>query len=228
MAPALPRTALSQKFPAMIAPMNNAKATKIGRTMLEYEEGLPVMRALSAGSASSATSAVLGACFGGVVGDYPTGPFESQRPTHSGRKRPIAGTRSSAYRFVMRSPKSWPKIVYILWAAVLGASAASIGVSFSSGLAPTYVAWIVVIALALGIALFASRVVWVVSLLLFGWSLFRWARYVALDRPSIFDNVYWPSWINVGLQTLILGILLTPAMFCWIDPLRKRPKASPA
>src|SRR5688572_12644250 len=118
----------------------------------------------------------------------------------------------------MQSPKSWPRIVFVLLGAVLGASAASIGVSLSIGLAPSYGTWVVVLALALGIAFFASRVSWLLLLLLSGWALFRWARYVVVDRPSVFDNVYWPSWINVGLQILILGILLTPAMLRWIDP----------
>ena len=53
MAPVLPRATLSQKFPDMIAPMNNEEEKKIGRTTLEHEEGLAVIRALSAGSASA-------------------------------------------------------------------------------------------------------------------------------------------------------------------------------
>lgn len=86
-----------------------------------------------------------------------------------------------------------------------------------AGQQPDYYTAVPLLVLAVGIALFASRLCWWV-LLVWGALALAYTGFRLLNGPFGPTDIGWPSWVNIILQTLLVVMLLTPAMLRWAAP----------
>lgn len=99
------------------------------------------------------------------------------------------------------------------------AAAAAFDLAVAPARTSAFVMWGLLLALAAGIAFFANRICWwiltvySVAALVFGvWIV--WSTEIAA-------RFSWPSWVNFGLQGVIVALLLSPRMIRFVRPLAR-------
>jgi len=125
----------------------------------------------------------------------------------------------------MRHPKSWPIVVFIFLAAVAGSVMFPAYVDFVAGRPFGYSTSLPIVALAAGIALFASRFCWWV-LWLWGIAALAYTAFRLSSGPFGPGDMGWPSWVNIVLQSLMVALLMAPPMLRWVAPFGRTTKAA--